>query len=340
MTDSIYRGYVVEQKTLPVDDEVKELIKRLKSGEKIKREELTALKNRDFSAFDLSAINLGNLDLSGCTFFNANLSETNFYQTNLTNADFTAANLTESIFTDATLTNVGFGHATLKETVFFNAKMHNSTLTGANIEKCDFRTADLSNSRMREAKIADSDFTRAKITDVDLSYTNVKHSIFNDADLRSTTLRNMTNYESCSWIGVDIRNVNFSSAYRIRRFIVDQNYIDEFKTTNKLYEFIYFIWWITSDCGRSMMRWLILILIQILFFAFVYSFVELKFSVDENWFSYIYFSIVTTTTLGYGDIIPVTPMAQIIASIQVAMGYTMLGGFLSILTNKLARRAD
>jgi hypothetical protein len=46
------------------------------------------------------------------------------------------------------------------------------------------------------------------------------------------------------------------------------------------------------------------------------------------------------TTLGYGDVIPVSTGAQMIAMLQVLLGYIMLGGLLSIFSNKLARRAE
>ena len=54
----------------------------------------------------------------------------------------------------------------------------------------------------------------------------------------------------------------------------------------------------------------------------------------------LYFSLVTLTTLGYGDILPVSVAAQMLVVLEVSIGYVMLGGFISILSNKLARRAD
>ena len=60
----------------------------------------------------------------------------------------------------------------------------------------------------------------------------------------------------------------------------------------------------------------------------------------ETWLSPIYFSVVTVTTLGYGDALPASAMAQLLVMIQVTGGYLMLGGLISILSNKLARRAE
>ncbi len=79
----------------------------------------------------------------------------------------------------------------------------------------------------------------------------------------------------------------------------------------------------------------------VLIFSGIYQFVEIDHGRHEmNWFQPIYFSLVTMTTLGYGDVVPVSTPAQMITMLQVVMGYVMLGGLLSIFSNKLARRAE
>jgi voltage-gated potassium channel Kch len=54
----------------------------------------------------------------------------------------------------------------------------------------------------------------------------------------------------------------------------------------------------------------------------------------------LYYSVVTLTTLGYGDVVPASPTAQVLAMCEVVLGYVMLGGLLSIFSNKMSRRAD
>ena len=56
--------------------------------------------------------------------------------------------------------------------------------------------------------------------------------------------------------------------------------------------------------------------------------------------SSFYYSVVTLTTLGYGDAVPASVAAQVLAMIEVVLGYVMLGGLLSIFANKMARRAE
>jgi len=50
-------------------------------------------------------------------------------------------------------------------------------------------------------------------------------------------------------------------------------------------------------------------------------------------------SAVTFTTLGFGDIVPKTEAAAIWVMLEMAIGYVMLGGLISIFSNKLARRS-
>jgi hypothetical protein len=97
---------------------------------------------------------------------------------------------------------------------------------------------------------------------------------------------------------------------------------------------------VTSDCGRSLFRWTLFILVVTLMFALAYSRVGVDYGPHETAISPLYFSVVTLTTLGYGDVLPTSIPAQILAVCQALLGYVGLGGLLSILANKMARRAD
>ena len=53
-----------------------------------------------------------------------------------------------------------------------------------------------------------------------------------------------------------------------------------------------------------------------------------------TWFTFYYYSIVTFTTLGFGDIVPKNILAEILVTIEVILGYIMLGGLISIFATK------
>ena len=52
-----------------------------------------------------------------------------------------------------------------------------------------------------------------------------------------------------------------------------------------------------------------------------------------------YFSVVTFTTLGFGDIVADNTAARFLVTLEVIFGYVMLGGLISIFANKLASRS-
>jgi hypothetical protein len=118
--------------------------------------------------------------------------------------------------------------------------------------------------------------------------------------------------------------------------------------------FSYKIWEMTSNYGESLNRWLITSFTIIVLFGVLYAnyFLEinalsnsdfysnqlvprLATSSVKNFFTPYYFSIVTFTTLGFGDVTPLNLSAQILIVVEVILGYLMLGGLLSIFTRKL-----
>ena len=52
-----------------------------------------------------------------------------------------------------------------------------------------------------------------------------------------------------------------------------------------------------------------------------------------------YFSVVTFTTLGFGDVVADNAIARLLVMLEVIFGYLMLGGLISIFANKLASRS-
>jgi predicted permease len=74
-------------------------------------------------------------------------------------------------------------------------------------------------------------------------------------------------------------------------------------------------------------------------FGLIYSNITLAFRSPPNVFTPFYYSIVTFTTLGFGDVIPTNFWGEFWVTFEVILGYVMLGGLISIFANKIARRS-
>ncbi|GAB4566454.1 MAG: hypothetical protein Tsb0017_26950 [Geothermobacteraceae bacterium] len=298
------------------------------------------LAGRDFSGLDLSGANLSGANLKGARFFRANLSGADLSKADLCGAEFAGADLTGAILDGARATRAGFGGARLDGASLFRADLREASLTQASLNGANLSCADLRGARLREASLKKAHFDEADLRQADMSLSNVAGASFQNADMRNARLRRVSGFKSSDWMGVDIRDINFAGAYMMRREIIDQNYIREFRNHNRLTRLLYWPWWLTCDCGRSMLRWCFWIGVQVLFFAWLYTLADVDYGRYPTALSPLYYSVVTLTTLGYGDVVPQTETAQVIAMAEVTIGYVMLGGLLSIFSNKLARRGD
>jgi len=298
------------------------------------------LTNLDLSGYDFSGADLSGSDLSGsnltwCRFAGADLHKAKLVDCEFLSSDLSTANLNE-----VTANRAGLAAADLSGASLVGADLRDATLSEAKLVRADLRAANLSGSSIRGANLEHAVFTRAELENVDLKYSNVRHTDFHISNLNNARLLGLKNYEKAVWIGADTRGVDHRGAFLILRHIRDENYIFEFRNRSRYHSVLYWIWWLTSDCGRSLLRWALSIMVLSLVFAGLYGLVEIDYGPYKTPFSAIYYSIVTLTTLGYGDVVPISLGAQIVVIAEALLGYVGLGGLLSILANKMARRAD
>lgn len=144
---------------------------------------------------------------------------------------------------------------------------------------------------------------------------------------------------------MDSQNIDEVNSPRFKRYVADQQFIRAFRKEHK---FLAAVWRWSSDYGRSFGVWAFWSFIIAVVFAFIYWLFgneSIAFNVDKlndvstDFWDYLYYSVVTFTTLGFGDIVPLTNWARLAVGIEVVLGYVMLGGLISIFANKLARRS-
>jgi hypothetical protein len=105
---------------------------------------------------------------------------------------------------------------------------------------------------------------------------------------------------------------------------------------------LYGLWKMTSNYGESLFRWAASCLVVIVGFAVVYGAFGLIAQTGSaksplHGFDFLYFSVVTFSTLGYGDLHPVGFFGQATACLEVCAGYIMFGVLLSFVGNRFQR---
>lgn len=303
------------------------------------------LSNQDLSNLDLSGYDLSYASLTRCNLSGTNLSysfchNTGFEQATLDECEFIGSDLTYASLNECSAKQSGFGGADLSYASLINAELTEATLSKSILSHSDLRAANLKRARLSEADLSHAIFTRAILVESDLKHSTVAGTSFELADMQGARLLGIRGFEKAKWVGTDIRGLDLRGAYLVRRYISDENYLFEFQSRSKYHRVIYLVWWATSDCGRSLLRWFVWLLAATLVFAAIYTVVDIDFGDHVTKFSPIYFSFVTLTTLGYGDAVPSSLTAQIFVTLQAVSGYMGLGGLLSILGNKMARRAE
>jgi uncharacterized protein YjbI with pentapeptide repeats len=298
------------------------------------------LSHLDLSGYDFSHANLSRSNLTGTAFSYAVFHNASLEQAVLDECEFLGAILTSASLNECSAKQCGFGGADLSYASMINADLNDATLSKSILVHADLRAANLQNARLSEADLSHAIFTRAKLVNSDLKHSNVMHTNFELADMQGARLLAIKNFKKAKWIGADIRGLDLRGAYLVRRYIADENYLYEFKVTSPFHKALYYLWWASSDCGRSLFRWFVWLFCATMFFAAVYTQVDIDYGDHVTWFSPVYFSFVTLTTLGYGDAVPSSFAGQFFVTLQAITGYMGLGGLLSILGNKMARRAE
>jgi uncharacterized protein YjbI with pentapeptide repeats len=298
------------------------------------------LQGLDLSRCDLSGADLSCADLTGTRLVGAKMVGTILHEATIEQCEFFHADLTDADLTGVRGVSAGFAHATLDGATLFEAQLAHASFTECSLVGADLRSANLHAARLCGSDLSEADLRHTRFNETDLTGCRFDGAIADGADFRQSRLAQCRGYTTARWIGVDIREVDFCGAHLLRRHILDENYLYEFRNQSPTNEWVYRLWKVTSDCGRSFQRWGLWVLFIAVVFAAIYTGVDIDYGDHQTMLSPLYFSVVTLTTLGYGDVLPASLAAQILCMIEVVIGYVMLGGALSIFTTKMARRAS
>jgi uncharacterized protein YjbI with pentapeptide repeats len=296
-------------------------------------------------SIDPKKINMRMAYLCKADLHGINLEWVNLQDAELAWADLHGAYLFRADLRNADLEQVDLHRATIEFADFRNAHLDLSDIHRAYIWWSNFQGATIMGGDLHDSTMTDNDFQNAYLWDTD----------FRNADLRRC------NFENTAVSGVKynrkgryngIRVATCYGSPQFKRFAQDQDFLEELQERSWWGKPLYFIWSALADCGRTPWRWLFWSILLAVWFGLNFFWMgpeafRLAGDIhDPNNqplpFSYgttIYYSVVTFTTLGFGDITPKTPHAAWWVMAEVIVGYIMLGGLISILATLLARRS-
>jgi len=305
---------------------------------------------------------LEDVDLSDADLVGANLAEANLGKADLFEAKLERANLKMATLSGADLSGAKMAGAALYKADLSGASLMGADLTGADLREANLSGADLRGADLTESQIEDSDLravnlSEAKLTGTTLSRSNLTGANLCHSDLTRAELIGLQygSFRSLKGHCRGIRGLDscFGNALFVRD-AKDQDYLDSLEhdisqTASPWYRRWRSFWfkaWGLIDYGRSLARAGLYALLMASTFAVIY-FLDMVFawglidysSSAQSWFSPFYYSIVTYSTLGFGDITPSHWVGEIIVVTEVLLGYVTLGLLLSILATKVARRS-
>jgi hypothetical protein len=315
-----------------------------------------ALRERSLSGADLSEVDLRHADLSGAVLAEADLADADLTGADLTDADLTDADLTGATLADADLDDVDARGATFAE---------------ANMEKCslartNLRAADLTDTRLYEAAFSDTWINQE--TDLDDRCVYEREADGIDREEGSIEAHDAASWTYRSLQGLCGENAlpNQSRHYYVREKDARRKHAWEVGDYTRAVKSELSRW--TMEYGSNAWRVVGFSAVVILVFAVAYPLVgglyatspplselgtaeaepigKIGYFVEaptENVSVYfgrvflksLYFSVVTFTTLGYGDIQPIGDAVRVLATVETILGSVLLALLVFVLSRQV-----
>ncbi len=292
--------------------------------------------------------------LSGIDLKRANLDTANFRNAHLEGTVLAGAALEGAIFHGAHLEGAVLWHARLKGANFWQVHLQGANLWRARMERAALLHARLDDAFLKEADLVQADFSNARLEGAVLNHAHLQGARFlnaalQGADFQFVLIDSSTRIVECSLDrDTDFTGVGLGAAriepgltqlleYNVRRKRWREWYDQGPGYLRVLKKAVIGPFWWMSDYGNSMARILLVFALLAAAFAGVYYYLP-------HWLSgmndsggmtsavhAVYFSVVTMTTLGFGDIHARADVwqGQILLMIQVILGYVLLGALVT-----------
>ena len=274
--------------------------------------------------------------------------------------NFKRCKFKDIIFKDYIFNGNIFSKCIFENVLFENCRFYKSDNINIFSDECIFmksifKNCNLESSVFKECRISDLKFIESTLENAIFSNMLIVNNQISDCDCRGLDKKYKKSYEKAAKVYKSIAKkleennlVNYASEYYYLSKCVENKSltgIDKTKST---------IFWLLCGYGERPTYALITSLEIIFVFAVIYMFTGLsiegvtinyvdvfshgflKRNVITDFMSCLYFSTVTFTTVGYGDITPVN-ISIFLSGVEMFLGLTMMGIWTATLARKITR---
>jgi hypothetical protein len=293
---------------------------------------------------------LAEIWLQGAELCGAHLEEADVGYAHLEGANLTGAHLKRAKLEGTHLEGAQLTRARLGKAELIGSHLEKANITHANLVGANLLGAHLEMAKLQDAYLEDADVRFAHLEATELTRTNLK-----GADFRASIVDGSTLFWQCSidsetdfrGVGLDSCRIDEKTKYLLQYNRRRMNCEDWYKEHPRLAWPAKAFFWI-SDYGRSTGRIIFTFFGLALIFANIYYHwarlappgIVSNLLIDENglaipWWLVplrtLYFSIVTMTTLGFGDMYAKGQsfFGHLLLMLQVLLGYVLLGALVT-----------
>ena len=293
-------------------------------------------------------IRLEGAKLKEATLDGANLLDANLDGARLSSATFDrTTNLRNASLHGANLCGATLDRANLDEATLDQAELSFATLNGAKLAKARLRGTEMSYTELRKVRLAGADLRGATVRQAEVDgKTHIEDIVSIYPPDIPVKVDTQTDFRG---VGLEAATVQPDRLGQLQYCCRRLEWEDWYRNTNWLLEWSTWLFWQVSDYGRSTKRILGWLAILSVVFAAAYGVGEvlsdgglvsgLTTTVEGNmevlWyvvpFRAFYFSVVTMTTLGVGDLVAhhESIPGHFLLAFQTFLGYILLGALIT-----------
>lgn len=333
------------------------------------------LEGADLTSAHLEGAKLKRAHLEGANLMDAHLEGAELRGAHLEGASLRGAHLEKAILVSARLEGTHLYIAHLEGADLMNAHLEGADLSLAHLEGAELNRAHLEGAELIGAHLEGADLRGADFTDVNVNAITYDLRTMRFQGVRVATCHGNALFkrdaQDQDWIETRLEKIQRDKQSLRNNIEETKKQVElerpgphdnpSLKWWKKRWELLKLttwkrvrLWghqcwmdaWKLTDYGRSL--WSVVLIaayFSTLFgaiyraFPFMLDYKQEMGSLETWWFTPFYYSMVTYTTLGFGDVTPVTKAGMVLVNIEVVLGYVTLGLLISILANKVARRS-